>query len=70
MIDNLAGPATGRVLMTNRKEKSKRNKGNKRLWVAPQVASSDVFTKAALACCQDPFSGEQIGSSGAGLPFC
>lgn len=32
-------------------------------WEAPTVKTSDVFTKAALACCLDEF-GDEVGSTG------
>lgn len=37
---------------------------DKRLpWEPPAVQTSDVFTKAALACCLDEF-GDEVGSTG------
>lgn len=41
----------------------------KREWKTPRIASSEVFTKAALSCCVTPFATAE-GSSGADLPFC
>lgn len=48
----------------------------RRPWTTPRIVSSEVFTKAALACCQptDPIFGTPLGapegSSGAALPAC
>ncbi|MFT4703497.1 MAG: hypothetical protein ACI81R_001188 [Bradymonadia bacterium] len=36
-------------------------------WETPAVITSDVFTKAALACCLDEF-GDEIGSTGVSVP--
>ena len=41
----------------------------KRTWETPCVQSSEVFNKAALACCLNEFN-EPIGSAGSGLPLC
>ncbi|MCB9507405.1 MAG: hypothetical protein H6698_05435 [Myxococcales bacterium] len=41
----------------------------KQRWESPRVQSSEVFTKAALACCKD-VNNVAVGSSGASLPFC
>jgi hypothetical protein len=35
----------------------------RRPWTAPAIQTSDVFTKAALACCLDEF-GDEVGSTG------
>lgn len=41
----------------------------KRRWETPRIESSEVFTRAGLACCLDPFN-NPTGSAGANLPLC
>lgn len=41
----------------------------RRRWETPRVESSEVFTRAGLACCIDD-NNNVVGSAGANLPFC
>lgn len=41
----------------------------RRPWQAPRIESSEVFTRAALACCLNLFQ-QPTGSAGANLPDC
>lgn len=51
------------------KQPKKAQVAAKRPWKTPRVESSEVFNKAALACCVNEFN-QVEGSAGSGLPFC